>query len=115
MGTSSGTRVTSWAVSSASGSGRFGCGDHSPWLVRGTSARAAFPDAARSATLGCSIRASGAALFDVVVATAFSSPRARRPPFGMLRPNQSGVKGWWRTPTRARGILPVTRHVAALR
>ncbi len=52
MGTRSGTRVASWAVSRVIGSGRSGAGAQSPWPERGTRARAALPAAARSDIVG---------------------------------------------------------------
>ena len=57
MGTSSGTRVSAWPSSRATGSGRSGPGSNSAWAERGTSARAAWPRATRSATVRCSTRA----------------------------------------------------------
>ena len=53
IGTSSGTRVAACSSSRPTVSGRFFDGSHSPCERRVTSARAAFPRAARSAGVKC--------------------------------------------------------------
>ena len=59
MGTSSGTRISSWLCSSASGSGRSDATRQSPWLERGASRRAARPSTTRLPTLNCTNSGSG--------------------------------------------------------
>ena len=59
IGTSSGTRVRACSSSNPTGSGRSGAGSQSACVERRTSARAAFPRAARSAGVACSGRAVG--------------------------------------------------------
>src|SRR5882757_3054428 len=86
IGTSSGTRVAACSWRSAIGSGRSAAGSQSPWLERGTAARAALPAAARSATLRCSTRV-GLALGSAVAvlirpcrASHFAAPLATAQP-----------------------------------
>ena len=68
IGTSSGTREEACSSSNSTGSGRCSAGSHSPWLLRGTSARAAFPRATRSAVVKCATFAALSERWSVVSA-----------------------------------------------